>query len=481
MFSTEYESFDALGLAELLRSGQVTPLELMDCAIELTRARDPALNALCYERFEEARNLASQGELKGAFAAVPFLLKDSALASKRFPTSIGSVLFNDIHFNYDSTLVKRFDAAGLISFARTAVPELCMAPTTEAIRNHGPTRNPWDLTRSAGGSSGGAAAAVAAGIVPIAHGSDGGGSIRIPASCCGVYGLKPSRGLLPMGPSRSEGWGGLAVDGVLSRTVRDTAAALDAVGGDEPGAPYAAPAAPSSYLQLLDQRSECPLRIAKWVTAWNNIVLAPECLEAVKCAETLLRAAGHDVVEAPLPNLDYAAVVEAHINVLTANIAVAVNGMVKGLPESEWRSKLEPAIFDGYSLGQALSAAEYVSAINTFHSVGRRLENYMATFDLILTPTLTQLPVKLGEITMQTDFLSFRRKVSKYTTFLAITNASGQPAASVPVHWTQGGIPVGIQLIGHFGREDQILQVSAQLEASAPWSHRRPPSRSPGL
>ncbi|ACC73948.1 amidase [Paraburkholderia phymatum] len=474
MNSSEYSKYDALGLAALLRSKDVSPRELMDCAIDIAREVNPKINALCYERFESAKAYAETAEIKGVFGAVPFLLKDSALASREFPTSIGSNLFRDIPFKYDSTLVERFNEAGLISFARTTVPELCMAPTTEAVANGGPTRNPWDLSRSAGGSSGGAAAAVAAGIVPIAHASDGGGSIRIPAACCGVFGLKPSRGRVPMGPSRGEGWGGLAVDGVLSRSVRDTAAALDAIGGDEIGAPYAAPSAPASFTDLLNRPVNKPLRIAKWTSAFNGVPIADECLEALEHAAVLLRRAGHDVVDSSLPSLDYDGLVRAHINVLVANAFLSVDGMVKGQSEEKWRSRLEPAIFDAYKLGKDLSAAEYVAAINTFHSVGRRVARSMKEFDLALTPTLTQLPARLGQFTMDSDFRSFREDVSKYTTFLTISNASGQPAANVPCYWTAAGLPVGVQLIGHFGREDQILIAAAQMEELGPWSGRRP-------
>lgn len=474
MFVSEYERFDGLGLAGLLRSGQVSPQEVMACAIELARARGPALNALCYERYDESLELTATALPQGLFGAVPFLLKDSGLASRRFPTSIGSRLFEDTCFKYDATLVERFEKAGLVAFARSTVPELCMAPTTEAARNNGPTRNPWDRSRSAGGSSGGAAAAVAAGIVPIAHANDGGGSIRIPASCCGVFGLKPSRGRVPMGPARGEGWAGLAAEGVLSKTVRDTAAALDAIGGDEPGAPYASPAAPASYLQTLSQPFERPLQIAKWQTAWDDIALAPECLEALLHTEALLRSAGHEVIETRPPDIDYTGFVEAHLHVLAANIVVAVNSVVKDRPIVEWQNDLEPAILDGYHLGRALTAEQYVRAINAFHSVGRRMARHMAKCDLVLTPTLTRPAARLGEFSTQTDFRAFRRSVAKYTTFLAIINASGQPAASVPLYWSEAGLPVGVQLIGHFGREDQLLKLSAHLETAAPWAGRRP-------
>ena len=472
MFPSEYARFDALGLAALLRSGQVSAPELMACAIELARARAPALNALCHERYDESLEIAATAQSRGIFHAVPFLLKDSALPSRRFPSNLGSHLFRNLMFKYDATLVERFESAGLIPFARTTVPELCISPTTEAVANGGPTRNPWNHERSSGGSSGGSGAAVAAGIVPMAHGNDGAGSIRIPASCCGLYGLKPTRGRVPMGPARGEGWGGLAAEGVLSRTVRDTAAALDAIGGGEPGAPYAAPSAPESYLEALSQPFERPLRIGTWTHSWDDIEIAPDCAAAVAGAARLIRTAGHEVFELPPPDMGYAGFIEAHILVLAANIVVSVNGLVKGRPIEDWQGDLEPAILDGYRLGRTLTAERYIGAINTFHSIGRKLERHMAGLDIILTPTLTRPPAPLGEFTTQTDFRTFRRGVARYTTFLAIANASGQPAANVPLHWTDSRLPIGIQLIGHFGREDQILKLSAQLEATAPWAER---------
>ncbi len=474
----DYQAYDGLGLARLLAAGEVTPHELMACAIELAQAKDGALNALCYQRFDESLTTAKSARLRGPFGAIPFLLKDTAVASKRFPASLGSRMFEGTEFGFDSTLVMRFDAAGLIPFARTTAPEFSMAPTTEAVRNGGPTRNPWDFTRSPGGSSGGAAVAVAAGIVPLAHGSDGGGSIRIPAACCGLFGLKPSRGLLPYGPSRGEGWGGLAVDGVLSRSVRDTAAALDAVAGIDVGAPYAAPAGPASYLDRLSLPFERPLRIAKWTTAWDGIDIAPECLEAVAYVEDALTGLGHAVVEAPLPPIKYAQFIDALMEVLATNIVVSVNGKMKGRAEADWQDLLEPAMLDGYHVGSRLPAERYALAINRFHTIARQMATYIADFDAILSPTLTRLPAPLGDLSMQTDFRSFRLKVSRYSTFLAIVNASGQPAANLPLHWTRDNIPVGVQVIAPFGMEDRLLRLSAQLEQAAPWAWRRPPQRS---
>ncbi|MGL4558479.1 MAG: amidase family protein, partial [Afipia sp.] len=271
------DDLDGIDLAAMLYAGEVSPAELMRAALNAAAARNPDLNALRFVQAESAIAQAEQTRLRGTFGALPFLLKDSGLASTNLASSIGSRLFSNGPSAINATLTDRFTADGFLPFGRTTVPEFCMAPTTEAIANGGPTRNPYDLTRSSGGSSGGAAAAVAARIVPIAHGSDGGGSIRIPASCCGVYGLKPSRGLVPNGPQRGEGWGGLVADGVLSRSVRDSAAALDGIAGTELGQPYAAPMRPDSYRALLHVPFERPLRIARWTQAWEDIPIATQC------------------------------------------------------------------------------------------------------------------------------------------------------------------------------------------------------------
>lgn len=476
MRTTEYEKLDGLSLAKLAHAGQVSPAELMDCAISLAEDRGQAINALCNQDYDLGRKLAAEAELKGTFGALPFLLKDSGLASTQLASGVGSRVFAGLKAKVDSTLNTRFVADGFLSFARTTVPEFCMAPTTEAVQNGGPTLNPWDRARSPGGSSGGAAAAVALGIVPIAHGSDGGGSIRIPASCCGVFGLKPSRGLVPHGPARGEGWGGLAVDGVLSRTVRDTAAALDGIAGMELGQPYAAPARPKSYLEYIEGKFDRPLRIAKWTQAWNDIDVAPECLEAVAAAERHLTALGHEVTSAPLPPLKYDAFVDAIIDVMAASVTMTVNAYIRQVGAKDLPSLLEPAILDAYRLGEAMHAETYALAINRFHSVARLMETYLVDYDLVLTPTLTKPPVKLGEISMDDDFRSFRKKAGRYTTFLAVINASGQPAASVPLHWSQSNLPIGIQLVGRFGAEATLLRLSAQLEGVAPWRDRRPPA-----
>ncbi|WP_417224193.1 amidase [Achromobacter spanius] len=472
MRTEEYEERDGLGLAQLLAHNETTPAELMACALELASTRGTPLNALTYVQPDTGRGLAADWRQRGAFRGIPFILKDSGLPSRRFPSSLGSHLFNDTAYDIEATLAERFEASGLIPFARSTVSELCMGPSTEARRNGGATLNPRALDRSVGGSSGGAAVAVAAGIVPVAHGSDGGGSIRIPAACCGVFGLKPSRGRVPMGPARGEGWGGMACEGVLSRSVRDTAAALDGIGGYALGAPYAAPPQPGSYLDSVREQRREPLRIALWRQAWNGIAIAPECLAAVERPARLCRELGHEVIDAPLPELDYAGFVRAHGTVLATNIVLAVQARLTLRGRDLRDDDLEPVIRDGLSGGRGLAATQDVDAIYRFHAIGRAIESAMTGFDLVLTPTLAQLPAKLGELALEGEFWAFREKVSRYATFLAVINASGQPAASLPLDWTETGVPVASQLIGHFGREDQILRLAAELERAAPWGTR---------
>lgn len=470
---TDYDALDGVDMARMRAEGEVSSLALMQCATDAAR-RHADLNALTYERFDESLALARDWQPRGVFGGIPFLLKDSGLAATRFPSSIGSRLLDDTTYAVNATLTERFAQAGLIAFARSTVSELCMGPSTEAVRNGGATLNPWDRTRSVGGSSGGAAAAIAAGIVPVAHGSDGGGSIRLPAACCGVYGLKPSRGRVPMGPFRGEGWGGMAVDGVLTRTVRDTAAAMDAISGYETGAPYASPPKAGSYLELIARATERPLRIGVWRHAWNDIAIAPECLAAVERTAALCRDLGHEIVDVPLPDIDYEAFVRAHGTVLASNIAMAVDTRVKLRGRALAAGDIEEVIHDGYAVGKSLAATQYVEAIQRFHAIGRAFEAAMQGCDIVVSTTLTQLPVKLGELALTGGFWNFRSKVSRYATFLAVINASGQPAATLPMNRTAEGVPVGTQLIGHFGREDQVLALSAQLERAAPWAHIRP-------
>lgn len=469
MNANEFKSLDGLELATLVKKGEVSPFELMQCAIELATKADRELGFLCHERFDESLEIARTWERRGQFQGIPFLLKDSALPSRRFPSSLGSRLFKDTHFAIDSTLVERFDAAGFISFARSTVPEFCMAPATEANVYGHVTRNPWALDRSPGGSSGGAAVAVAAGVVPVAHGSDGGGSIRVPAAACGLYGFKASRGLVPMGPLRGEGWGGLAVDGVLSRTVRDTAAAMDEIKGADAGAPYAAPTFERSFLDTIGASHRKRLRIAVWRQPFSDIRLAPEVLAGLEATVAICKDLGHEVIDVQTPAFDYEGFITAHTNILAANIVNSVDAKLLVQKATLRPDDLEMAIMTGYEYGKTLRADTYIKAINVVHQVGRSAANWMNGIDVLMTPALNRLPALHGELAMNMEFPEFRRKMSEYSNFFAIINASGQPAASLPTYWTKEGIPVGTQIIGSFGCDDLVLRLSAEIEATGKW------------
>lgn len=466
----DYRSRDGVDLANLLASKDVNPVELMRVAIEAAERFDRSTNLLSYKDYEGALERAARHQVvAGKFSGLPFLLKDSGLASTDMPTSIGSSLFEGTTSTVDATLAVRFREAGFVSFARSTVPELCMAPTTEARRNGGATRNPFDLTRSSGGSSGGAAVAVATGVVPVAHGSDGGGSIRIPASCCGVFGLKPSRGRVPMGPFRGEGWGGLACDGVLSRTVRDTARSLDLIAGMEPGAPYAAPGG-GNFEAGLGKAFDRPLRIAVWSDPWG-LPVEQACLTGLEKAVEAVEALGHETVRITAPAFDYASFIDAIVAVMSANIALSARAKLAAEDRDPTAVELEPAMLDGFRIGTRMSGPDYASAINRLHATGRMMARMIAGFDLVMTPTLATVPVPLGTLSMgESDFRAFRHKVGMMTPFMAVVNASGQPAASLPL-WRDKGLPVGIQLIGHFGREDMVLGLAAQLEQTDLWKN----------
>ena len=478
MDSSEYIKHDAIALADLVRRKVVTPKELMECAIRLATHYSALYNITCYEKFDQSLAIAEQYHCTKYFAGLPFLLKDSGIASTRFPSSSGSNLFQNTTFDKNATLVNRFERVGLIPFARTQVPELCMAPTTESVFNGKPTLNPWDISRSAGGSSGGAAVAVSTGIVPMAHGSDGGGSIRIPASSCGVFGFKPSRTLLPLGPNRGESLAGMATDGVLSRTVRDSALLLDMVRGYELGGPYASPPQRESFLASTTPNLKRPyLKIGLLKKAWCGIPIAGPCLDAVDHTAALCEELGHQVIEVDLPTIDYERFIDAHCTILSTAIVVGVDAKLNQLKRSLENTDLEPAIRDGYLIGKTLGADKYAQAISFIHSVGRQIEESMNGLDLMLTPSLTQLPVKLGVFEATGGFREFRNEVASYTTFLAIINASGQPAANVPLYWLPENLPVGIQLIGHFGEDDVVFRLAAELERLAPWHARFPSTK----
>ncbi|MEX2201221.1 MAG: amidase family protein [Dongiaceae bacterium] len=477
MTFSEYGNYDAYGLAALVRQKAISPIELLDAALAQGEKVNPQLNALCHLVPDRARAAIAAGLPDGAFTGVPFLLKDLGAEAVGFPTNSGSRLFANYDWTYDSEIFIRLRATGLVTFGRTTSPELGVGPVTEAAVYGGPTRNPWNPAHTSGGSSGGAAAAVAAGIVPIAHGSDGGGSVRIPAACCGLVGLKPTRARLPDGPASGEGWGGMSIDGVLTRSVRDTAAALDATQGPDLGAPYWAPPIAGKYLDAIGTPPK-RLVIAICTTNFEGRPIHAECRQAVENTAKLCADLGHDIVEAR-PDFDFLAAMRAWSNVVAVGTALSVQAKADAMGRPPRRDEIEPIIYSAWEHGLRITGPTYLQGINTVHATGRRIAAFFEEHDMLLTPVLTEPPAAVGRFApTNPDFFEHRLGrdgLIHYSPFAPIFNITGQPAISLPLHWTADGLPVGLHFAGRFGDEKSLLQLAAQLEKARPWFDRRPP------
>ena len=461
-----YETRDATALASLVRRGEVSPLELLQAALERAEAWE-ALNALTLLSREAAERAIERGLPEGPLRGVPFLLKDLGAETRRWPSNLGSRVFANTTYSYDSTLVTRLDLAGLVTFGRTTAPEFGIGVATEAAVYGGPTLNPWNRDRTPGGSSGGAAAAVAAGIVPAAHGSDGGGSVRIPASCCGLFGFKPSRGLMPDGPEGGEGWGGMATDGFLTRSVRDGALLLDVSAGADGRAPYAPPALPGSFCEALAIPST-PLRIALCDTTLTGEPISGPCRDAARDVGRLLEAMGHHVEEAR-PDADVAAMMKAWVTIVACGTALVMEGRDE--------SKLEPVARDAVRVGREVSGLRYLAAIETVHAFGRDMARFLERHDMLVTATLAEPPARIGRFDHGgEDYREFRERVFEYSPFCAAFNASGQPAASVPLH-RHAGLPIGVHLAMGFGRDLELMRLCGELERAKPWADHLPVKR----
>lgn len=467
-----YLEQDATGLAALVQSGDVSPDELLDIALARVAALNPELNAVVNMREEVARAAIRDGLPDGPFRGVPFLMKDLGAAARDFPTNNGSKLMRGTVWAHDSEIFLRMRATGLVPFARTTSPELGVGPVTESQAYGGPTRNPWNVGHTSGGSSGGSGAAVAAGIVPAAHGSDGGGSVRIPASSCGLVGFKPTRARLPSGPMAGEGWGGMAMDGFLTRSLRDTAALLDAVRGADVGAPYWAPPMEGSFVAAMS-RPPGTLRVRFSTRSLTGGALHPECVKAVENTARLLEGLGHDVEEFQLPaDLDVRAMMLAWTRIVACGTALTVRSYLGDAP-------LDPTQIEGVTRGalayaDTVSGAEYLAAVNAVHAFGRRMAHVFDDCDVLLTPTLAAPPAPVGQYKPDNeDFLDYRTGkggVFDYSPFTAIFNASGQPAVSLPLHWSGDGLPVGLHLAMGFGGDERLMSLCAQIDAAAPWA-----------
>lgn len=471
MAFAEYDNYDGLGLAELVARGEVSALELVDEAISRSESLNPTLNCVVFEGFDQARKWAAEQNATGArFQGVPTLLKDNLGFCQGMPTTFGSNYIPAVPLPIDATLVLRMRAAGMIPIGKSNAPEFGLVCTTEPLR-YGPARNPWNLEHSPGGSSGGAAAAVAAGIVPLAHANDGGGSIRVPAACCGLVGLKPTRARNPLGPLIGDVMSGLVAEHVVSRSVRDTAAALDATAGPEAGDPYCAPPAPASYLAEIDAPDQ-KFRIAV-LPAPADIPRHPEVDQALQDTVALLLRMGHAVEEPAPPELDLG---ESFLDIWCAGLCSALDSHQQWVGRAPEGDDLEPLTWAMWEVGKRVTAARYLQGIGRMQRLARRFARHYSNYDLTLTPTLNRPPLRLGELDMRSPDLDAQARIMRdFIPHTPLFNMTGCPAISLPGCWTRDGLPLGMMFGAAFGDEARLIRIAAQLERARPWSHRRPP------
>ncbi len=490
----EYDHQDAIGLAHLVARREVSALEVLEAALERADARNPRLNAVVARYDDEARAHARGPLPPGPLSGVPFLLKDLLTAWAGHPLTDGCRFFGSgLVPPDDSGVVQRLKAAGLVLFGQTNAPEFGIKPVTEP-ETHGPCRNPWSFDHTPGGSSGGSAAAVAARIVPAAHGNDGGGSLRIPASCCGAFALKASRGRVSFGPEHGAILSGLAVEGVITRSVRDSAALLDVLSGPCLGDPCATPAPARPFLAEVGTPPG-RLRVAVTRRSLFARTTHPECAAAVEHAARLLTDLGHDVEEAH-PDIARDPLIHAYLVAFSAQVAADLSRAVATLGRRPRLGELEPETMLMAAAGRRLSAADLVRAEAEMHRAARALAAFHATHDVLVMPTMAQPPARIGALrlvpierfalraiaTLKARFLmekvfeSIGVRAFDATGNTMLFNQTGQPAMSVPLHTSARGLPIGVQIAGRFGEEATLFRLAAQLEAAQPWADRVPPA-----
>ena len=465
MNNSEYFSYDALGLAELVRTKQISPSELLEKAIGLTEKLDPKLNAIPIKHFDLAReNLKNQNNA-GIFNGVPFLLKDLNNYLEGTVTSGGSRVLKNIKADHTSELVKRTIDSGLNIFGKTNSPELGLTVTTEPVL-YGPTRNPWSLDRSSGGSSGGASAAVASGIIPMAQASDGGGSIRIPASCCGLFGLKPTRARTPLGPASLEGWGGQSIFHCVSLSVRDSAALLDVTSGHEKGAPYRSAYQEKSFFEQINIE---PGKLKIGYLEDPNIPISADVKEIMNSTINLCEKLGHSI-ESTKINYSSEEISLAIVTIISSNVAYAVKSQSQQTGREISNEFFENVTLQMAENGKNFSASDYVNAIKINHRLGQDLEKMFDKYDVLLSPVLASPPVKIGTINMDTtDMKTYVERLTQYSPFTGVFNQSGQPSMSVPLYRTKDNLPVGSMFSAAFGNENLLFSLAGQLEEAEPW------------
>lgn len=467
---------DATALAGLVAAREVTPTELLDAALAAVEARNPALNAVVLMQEGVARKAISDGLPAGPFRGVPFLIKDLGCEARDYPSHNGSRLFANTVYGLDSAIFQRIKATGVVTFGRTTSPEGGVGAATEAAVYGGPTRNPWNVEHTPGGSSGGAGAAVAAGIVAFAHGSDGGGSVRIPASSCGLFGFKPTRARLPDGPYAGEGWAGMAIDGFLTRSVRDTAVMLDACEGPDLGAPYVAPPLDRGHAAAIS-RPPRRLRVGICDTTFTGEPVDPEVAEAVRAAGRLLESLGH-VVEPARPVADVPMMMRAWTDIVGIGTALSIRSKIGDrAPTAE---EVEGVGRGAWAHAQTLHPTRYLQAVGEIHAFGRQMAGFFeAGPDILLSATLAEPPAQVGRFNHGTeDYVGYRvgpKGIFAYSPFCAVFNASGQPAASVPLGWSASGLPIGVHLAAAFGQDELLISLCAEIERAAPWAGKRAP------
>ena len=476
----DFAWMDATALAELVRAGEVKPAELVDAAIARIEKLNPQLNAVIHRLDDKAMAAAVDPELPdGPFRGVPFLVKDGVCHTAGDPFHCGMQVLKDVdwHEDTDTWLAQRYRAAGFVFVGKTNLPELAASVTTEPLA-YGPTHNPWSLEHSPGGSSGGAAAAVAAGIVPAAHGNDMGGSIRVPSSACGLVGLKPTRGRTTLGPDFGEFWGPLTHEHVLTRTVRDSAAILDAVAGPGPGDPYTAPAPARPYAAEVGADAG-RLRIGTITMRTDGAELHPECVAAVQATAKLLEEVGHDVAPAKVEALETPDF--GFLGIYASAIARDLDRWGERIGRTLTPSDLDPMNAVTAELGLAVTGPQYLAATEAANDFSRRVASWWtAGTDVLVTPTIPHPPFRLGEVAPDTDdVMAALPRMGAACMFTAPFNMTGQPAISLPLHWTAEGLPVGVQLVASYGREDVLVRLASQLEKAKPWAGRRPPVAAP--
>jgi Asp-tRNA(Asn)/Glu-tRNA(Gln) amidotransferase A subunit family amidase len=470
MTEDEYLARDAVGLGELIDAREISASEALEAALGRLAKVNSRINAVTQDLSERARREARATSTSGPLAGVPYLLKDLGQTLAGTATTQSCKLYRDEIADADSALTAAYRAAGLVIFGKTNTPEIGLEPVTEPAM-FGPTRNPWDLSRTSGGSSGGAAAAVAAGIVPAAHASDGGGSIRIPASCCGLFGLKPSRGRVSFAP-KDEGWGGFSTAHAITRSVRDSAVLLDIGCLPQPGDPYwtAPPMRPFAEAAATDP---APLRIAFTSAAFSSDAIEPRCAEAVRAAARLCERLGHHVEEAT-PPIDRVALSGTGV-VVSASIAADFDAIAerRGRPIGE--DELEPLTFGTYQRGRAVSGSTYLRALRALHGLGRVIGGFFERYDILISSTLGSSAIPIGALHGEPlDLEGYAQRLFAFMPNTQIFNVTGQPAASIPLAWSREGLPIGVQFTARHSEEALLLSLAGQLERAAPWAGRRP-------